>query len=69
VVTPDDEVRRIALEAGARPIRQRDGGLGSGLRQARDEAVAGGADALLVVPIDLPLVSPRRCGSHRAVRG
>jgi 2-phospho-L-lactate/phosphoenolpyruvate guanylyltransferase len=58
VVTPDDEVRRIALEAGARPIRQREGGLGSGLRQARDEAVAGGADALLVVPIDLPLVSP-----------
>ena len=58
VVTPDDEVRTIALAAGARPIRQRGGGLISGLDQARDEAVAGGADAILVLPIDLPLVSP-----------
>ncbi len=54
VVTPDDEVRRIALDAGARPIRQRGHGLNAGLREARDEAVAGGATALLVVPIDLP---------------
>jgi 2-phospho-L-lactate guanylyltransferase len=58
VVTPDDEVRAIALAGGARPIRQRGGGLISGLEQARDEAVAGGAQAILVLPIDLPLVSP-----------
>jgi len=58
VVTPDDEVRVIALAAGARPIRQRGAGLIGGLEQARDEAVAGGADAILVLPIDLPLVSP-----------
>ena len=58
VVTPDDEVREIAAAAGARPIRQRSQGLNAGLRQAREEVVAGSAEALLVVPIDLPLVSP-----------
>ncbi len=58
VITPDDEVRAIALAGGARPIRQRGGGLISGLEQARDEAVAGGAEAILVLPIDLPLISP-----------
>jgi 2-phospho-L-lactate/phosphoenolpyruvate guanylyltransferase len=58
VVTPDDEVRQLALAAGARPIRQRSQGLNRGLREARDEAIAGGATAVLVLPIDLPLVSP-----------
>ena len=57
VVTPDDEVRGLALAAGARPIRQRSQGLNRGLREAREEAVAGGADAVLVLPIDLPMVS------------
>ena len=57
VVTPDDEVRELALQAGARPLRQRGGGLNDGLRQAREEAVAGGADAILVLPIDLPGVT------------
>ena len=58
VVTPDDEVREIAAGAGARPVRQRSHGLNVGLRQAREEVLAAGADALLVVPIDLPLISP-----------
>lgn len=58
VVTPDDEVRDLALRAGARPLRQRRGGLNDGLRQARDEAVAAGARAILVLPIDIPRVSP-----------
>jgi 2-phospho-L-lactate guanylyltransferase len=58
VVTPDDEVRRLALTAGARPIRQRSQGLNRGLREAREEAMAGSAGAIAVVPIDLPLVSP-----------
>ena len=58
VVTPDDEVRQLAARAGARPIRQRSQGLNAGLRQAREEVVAVAADALLVVPIDLPLISP-----------
>jgi 2-phospho-L-lactate/phosphoenolpyruvate guanylyltransferase len=58
VVTPDDEVREIAARAGTRPIRQRSQGLNAGLRQARDEVIASGADAILVVPLDLPLISP-----------
>ena len=60
VVTPDDEVRELALRAGARPLRQRGGGLNDGLRQARHEAIAAGADAVLVVPIDIPQVTPER---------
>jgi 2-phospho-L-lactate guanylyltransferase len=59
VVTPDDEVRQLAARAGARPIRQQSQGLNVGLRQARDEVLASGGDALLVVPIDLPLISPK----------
>jgi 2-phospho-L-lactate guanylyltransferase len=62
VITPDDEVRRLALDAGARPIRQRTQGLNRGLREARDEAKAAGAAAVLVVPIDLPLISPEVLG-------
>src|SRR5881392_3240876 len=62
VVTPDQTVREIALEAGARPLRQRSQGLNRGLREARDEALAAGADAVLVLPIDLPLISPENLG-------
>src|SRR4051794_7951697 len=58
VVTPDDEVRELARAAGARPIRQRSQGLNAGLREARAEAIAGGADAIAVLPMDLPMASP-----------
>ena len=58
VITPDDEVRGIALAAGARPIRQRSTGLNAGLREARDEVIAAGGSALLILPIDLPEVTP-----------
>jgi 2-phospho-L-lactate guanylyltransferase len=57
VVTPDDEVRRLALELGARPLRQRGQGLNQGLREGRSEVLSAGADGLLVLPMDLPLVS------------
>jgi 2-phospho-L-lactate/phosphoenolpyruvate guanylyltransferase len=52
VVTPDDEARTIATEVGARPLRQHGQGLNQGLREARDEAIAAGAEAILVLPID-----------------
>jgi 2-phospho-L-lactate guanylyltransferase len=58
VVTPDDEVRAMALELGARPLRQRTSGLNDGLREARAEAVAGGAAAIVILPVDLPRVTP-----------
>ncbi len=54
VITPDDAVRTIATELGARPMLQRDGGLNHGIDMARAESVAGGAAAILILPIDLP---------------
>jgi 2-phospho-L-lactate guanylyltransferase len=58
VVTPDDAVRRLAETLGARPLLQRDGGLNRGITAAREEAVAAGADAVVILPIDLPDVTP-----------
>ncbi len=58
VITPDDEIRGLALAAGARPMLQRSSGLNAGLREARDEVMAAGGSALLILPIDLPRISP-----------
>jgi 2-phospho-L-lactate/phosphoenolpyruvate guanylyltransferase len=57
VITPDDTIRTLALELGARPLLQRDRGLNHGLVAAREEAIAAGAGAILILPIDLPDVS------------
>jgi len=58
VVTPDDTVRELAAQLGARPIRQREGGLNRGIDLGREEALAGGASAVLILPIDLPEITP-----------
>jgi 2-phospho-L-lactate guanylyltransferase len=63
VITPDDTVRAIASAAGARPVLQRSRGLNAGLREARAEALAGGATAMVILPIDLPRVSPAAVGA------
>jgi 2-phospho-L-lactate/phosphoenolpyruvate guanylyltransferase len=57
VVTPDRAVLQRAAELGARTLRQRSSGLNAGLAEARDDVVAGGADAIVVLPIDLPFVT------------
>jgi 2-phospho-L-lactate guanylyltransferase len=57
VVTPDDAVRELAARLGARPVRQRDGGLNRGIDVGREEAIAAGASAVVILPIDLPEVS------------
>lgn len=57
VISPDREVLTRATELGARTLRQRSKGLNNGLREARTDVVAGGAEAILVVPIDLPFVT------------
>lgn len=57
VVSPDRDVLRRAAELGARTLRQRSRGLNAGLDEGRADVVAGGADALLVLPIDLAFVS------------
>jgi len=58
VASPDREVLRRAAELGARTLRQRSRGLNAGLSEARADVVAGGAAAILVLPIDLPFVTP-----------
>jgi 2-phospho-L-lactate guanylyltransferase len=57
VISPDREVLAHATRAGARTSRQRSRGLNPGLAEARDDVAAGGADAVLVLPIDLPFIS------------
>lgn len=57
VVSPDREVIARASEVGARTLRQRSRGLNKGLAEARADVVAGGAEAVLVLPIDLPFVT------------
>ena len=62
VVTPDDEIRELATAAGARPLRQRSRGLNHGLREGREDAIAAGATGILILPIDLPQVTPEAIG-------
>ena len=57
VASPDRDILRRAADLGARTLRQRSRGLNAGLAEARDDVVAGGADAILVLPIDLPFVT------------
>lgn len=57
VVSPDPEALETAAAGGARTMRQRTQGLNAGIRAARDDALAGGADGVLILPIDLPFVS------------
>lgn len=57
LVSPDREVLQYAAGLGARSLRQRSAGLNAGLGEARADAIAGGADAILVLPIDLAFVS------------
>ena len=58
VISPDLDALSIAAAAGARTMRQRTQGLNAGIAEARDDALAGEATAVMVLPIDLPLVSP-----------
>ena len=57
VASPDREVLQRAIDLGARTLRQRSRGLNAGLAEARVDVVAGGAEAVLVLPIDLPFVT------------
>ena len=58
VISPDPEVLTKSAEIGARTLRQRTKGLNTGLAEARADVIAGGAEAILVLPIDLPFVTP-----------
>ena len=55
VVSPDPEVLGVAAAAGARPVEQRSRGLNPSLQEARDAATG---ERLLIIPADLPSVTP-----------
>jgi 2-phospho-L-lactate guanylyltransferase len=57
VISPDRTVLDWATDVGARTLRQRTSGLNAGVREARDDVIAGGADAVVIVPIDLPFIT------------
>ncbi len=56
VVSPDPAALVEAERLGARAIRQAGSGLNDGIREARVAAIGHGATAVLIVPVDLPLV-------------
>jgi 2-phospho-L-lactate guanylyltransferase len=58
VVSPDPDALAVGSGEGAEAIEQRSSGLNPGLVEAR-EALAGRAERLLVLPADLPGVTPR----------
>ena len=63
VVTPDAAVLRAAEAAGATGLRQDGEGLNEGLDQGRAWALAAGAEALLIVLGDLPLLARADVGA------
>ncbi len=56
VVSPDPEALDVAEAAGATPLLQRSRGLNPALQEARN--AAGDADRLLILPGDLPAITP-----------
>lgn len=56
VISPDRRALALATSVGARTLRQRTRGLNAGLREARADAIVGGADAIVIIPIDLPRI-------------
>lgn len=58
VVSPDPTVLALAAARGATPLVDLAQDLNGALEQARDAARAAGAEAILVLPADLPLVTP-----------
>ncbi|MDW8099058.1 MAG: 2-phospho-L-lactate guanylyltransferase [Anaerolineae bacterium] len=57
VVSRDESVLAQVRAAGFRSVSERGRGLNRALRQARREAVTRGADAVLVLPADLPWIT------------
>ncbi len=69
VVSPDEAVLRATRVAGAHGLRQASDGLNPGLEEARAWALAQGAEALLIVLGDLPLLAPEHIAAILALAG
>jgi 2-phospho-L-lactate guanylyltransferase len=60
LVSPDPAARALAEELGALTLPDAGAGLNAALAAARDHAAAEGAETVLVLPADLPMVTPER---------
>ncbi len=58
LISADAVALQLGAAWGARPLREPGGDLNAALEQARRAAVAAGAEAMLVVPGDVPLITP-----------
>jgi 2-phospho-L-lactate guanylyltransferase len=59
LVTADPAAAELATSLGARTLVQRLPGLNAAISEARGVALAAGAEAMLVLPVDLPAVTPQ----------
>jgi len=62
VVSHDRDVLALAQERGAQPLAQRGYGLNGAVREGQNWALQAGADAVLVLLADLPLVTGAELG-------
>ncbi len=58
LVSSDPEAQALALERGATLLPERAGGLNAALEGARAALIAAGTPAMLIVPGDVPLITP-----------
>ena len=58
VVSPDEQVLEIAMGRRAHAIQEVRPSLGAAIQQVEDEATARAAEALAILPADMPLLSP-----------
>lgn len=58
LISRDPRARRVAAQRGAWPLDEAAGSLNAALEQARTAAQAAGAGALLVIPADMPRITP-----------
>lgn len=58
VISADPSVLAVAAALGAQPLPDATADLNAALEQARVVATGAGADAVLVVPADVPLITP-----------
>ncbi len=58
VISPDPAVLALAQEKGASALPQRTTGLNPALDEGRADAIARGAEAVLILPADLPQLQP-----------
>ena len=70
VISRDAEALDIARRSGAIALHERDdAGLNAALDRAREAAVRRGADQVLVLPVDLPLLEPADIATMIAAAG